>query len=88
MISENLLNIGSGKGLVPGGTKSLPEPIFTEYLGTHHSAIILNGYHIGIRNIFFFIFPSKPMSYVPSHPIPPTSLLMTQSINPMPNTQH
>ena len=29
MLSENLVNIGSGNGLVPGGTMPLPEPMLT-----------------------------------------------------------
>ena len=29
MSSENLVNIGSGNGLLPDGTKPLPEPMLT-----------------------------------------------------------
>ena len=32
MASLNLVNIGSGKGLVPDGTKPIPEPIYTPSL--------------------------------------------------------
>ena len=86
--SQNLLNIGSGNGLVPGGTKPLPEPIFTEYLGTNHSAISLNGYYIGSRNIFFAYLPVN--QWIMSHLIPSRQppYFMSQSTNPMPNTQH
>ena len=32
MTSQNMLNIGSGNGLVPSGTKPLPEPMLTNQL--------------------------------------------------------
>ena len=31
MPSYNLVNIGSGNGLLPDGTKPLPEPMFTNH---------------------------------------------------------
>ena len=31
MASENLVNIGSGNGLLPDGTKPLPKPMLTDH---------------------------------------------------------
>ena len=35
MASQNLVNIGSGKGLLPDGTKPLPEPYQTKVALTY-----------------------------------------------------
>ena len=51
MVTKNWVNIGSGNGLLPDGTKPLPEPVLTN----HHWGLVallpngnftLNAYHI------------------------------------------
>ena len=32
MVTQNWVNIGSGNGLLPGGTKPLPEPMLIDLL--------------------------------------------------------
>ena len=39
MATEIWVNIGSGNGLLPDGTKPLPEPILTEWLSVKTSDI-------------------------------------------------
>ena len=40
MVTEIWVNIGSGNGLLPDGTKPLPEPVFTDHVKS-------NDIHIG-----------------------------------------
>ena len=37
MMAENWVNIGSGNGLVPDGTKPLPKPVSTHHHISHIS---------------------------------------------------
>ena len=39
MVTKIQVNIGSGNGLLPDGTKPLPEPMLTNHQGSHQRAI-------------------------------------------------
>ena len=55
MVTETWVNIGLGNGLLPDGTKPLPEPILTNYqsclMGIHLKAISLEMLEISIPDM-------------------------------------